>query len=48
MIMDTRKIGKFEADTGKSIIYIIGSLIPMLAVIPGAVYLYRRENNWGK
>lgn len=48
MFMDTRNIGKFEAEKARSLVYIIVSLVPVLAVIPGSVYLYRRENSWGR
>lgn len=48
MLMDTRKTGKFNAAKAKSLIYVGFSVIPLLAVVPGVVYLYRRENAWGR
>lgn len=46
MLIDTWKTGKFKATKTKSLIYVVFSIIPLLAVVPGAVYLYRRENAW--
>lgn len=46
ILMDSRKTGKFESSKGKSLTYVLSSAVPLFAVVPGAVYLYRRENSW--
>lgn len=46
ILMDARKTGKFESSRGKSLVYVLSSAVPLLAVVPGAVYLYRREHSW--
>lgn len=48
ILMDTRETGKFDVTRAKSLIYTISSAVPLFAVIPGVVYLYRRENAWGQ
>ena len=46
MLMDTRRTGVFSASKWRSLGYVIISAIPLFAVIPGTVYLYRRESSW--
>lgn len=46
ILMDSRKTGRFESSKGRSLAYVLSSAVPLLAVVPGAVYLYRRENSW--
>jgi hypothetical protein len=48
MLMDTRKTGKLERTRTRSLVYIVSSMVPLLAVVPGSVYLYRRENSWAR
>ncbi|MUV57383.1 hypothetical protein GJ632_08670 [Halogeometricum sp. CBA1124] len=48
MLMDTRKTGKLERTRTRSLVYIVSSMVPLLAVVPGGVYLYRRENSWAR
>lgn len=44
IIMDSRKSGFFTSRKRESIAYILLSVVPLLALVPGAAYLYRREN----
>lgn len=46
ILMDARTTGVFEIAKVESVLYVFLSAIPLLALIPGAVYLYRRENTW--
>lgn len=46
ILMDSRKAGRFESSKGRSLAYVLSSAVPLLALVSGAVYLYRRENSW--
>lgn len=40
---DCRQSGMLEELKWESVAYIVFSFVPMLAIVPGAAYLYRRE-----
>ncbi|GAA0259827.1 restriction endonuclease [Haladaptatus pallidirubidus] len=46
LFMDMKKTGFYSIRKNRSRAYLVGSAIPLLAIIPAAIYLYRREKSW--